>query len=143
MQNVHLQIGIDVREEDNLRVALNVVEPRCEIREDIELRFARLRDVQVVAVLAGPEKCLRAFYSLQTVEVDIAAFENRDVFSVKSSPTTATRFTGAKNEAATAKYVAEPPRQRSAVPNGVVMRSNATLPTTRILIFLQALGVGR
>src|ERR1051325_12175972 len=52
--------------------------------------------------------------------------------SVRSSPTTATRSTGEKNDAATEKYVAEPPRQRSTFPNGVSSASNATLPTTRM-----------
>ena len=37
----------------------------------------------------------------------------------KSSPITATRFTGAKNEAATEKKEALPPRTRSARPWGV------------------------
>src|SRR6185503_7703623 len=52
--------------------------------------------------------------------------------SLKSSPTTATRFTGAKKEAATAKNDALPPSTFSAVPNGVSTVSYATLPTTRI-----------
>src|SRR5207302_2052126 len=46
----------------------------------------------------------------------------------------ATSSTSVKKDAATEKYVAEPPRQRSAFPNGVSMLSNATLPTTRMLI---------
>src|SRR3954454_20113248 len=54
--------------------------------------------------------------------------------SPKSSPTTATIETSLKNEAATEKYVAEPPMQRSTLPNGVCMASNATLPTTRMPI---------
>src|SRR5687768_5811068 len=53
-------------------------------------------------------------------------------FSPKSSPTTATRFTGAKNDAATEKKEALPPSTRSARPNGVSTVSYATLPTTRI-----------
>src|SRR4051812_17918134 len=54
--------------------------------------------------------------------------------SPKSSPTTATIDTSLKNEAATEKYVAEPPMQRSTLPNGVSSASNATLPTTRMPI---------
>gem|GEM_PF-6148361 len=51
---------------------------------------------------------------------------------VKSSPTTAITRTGVKKLAASAKWVAAPPRQRSARPAGLSMVSNATLPTTRI-----------
>src|SRR5712692_9453344 len=57
-------------------------------------------------------------------------------FSPKSLPTTATRFTGTKNEAATAKNDALPPRTFSARPNGVSTVSYATLPTTRTDILL-------
>ncbi len=39
--------------------------------------------------------------------------------SPKSSPTTPTRFTGTKKDAATAKKEALPPSTRSAFPNGV------------------------
>src|ERR1043165_9893971 len=57
--------------------------------------------------------------------------------SPKSSPMTAMRSTSVKNDAATEKYVAEPPRQRSALPKGVWMESNATVPTTRMdIVFL-------
>src|SRR5207245_1565118 len=62
-------------------------------------------------------------------------------FSPKSSPTTATRFTGAKNDAATAKNDALPPRTFSARPNGVSTVSYATLPTTR-MDMSQSLPVG-
>src|SRR5262245_23148105 len=50
--------------------------------------------------------------------------------AVKSSPTTATTETSVKNEAATEKCVAAPPRLRSRVPKGVVIESSATEPTT-------------
>ena len=53
-------------------------------------------------------------------------------FSPKSSPTTATRFTGVKKEAATAKNDALPPSTFSARPKGVSTVSYATLPTTRM-----------
>ncbi len=53
-------------------------------------------------------------------------------FSPKSLPTTPTRFTGVKNEAATAKKEALPPSTFSARPKGVSTVSNATLPTTRM-----------
>jgi hypothetical protein len=53
-------------------------------------------------------------------------------FSLKSSPTTATRFTGVKKEAATEKNDALPPSTFSARPKGVSTVSYATLPTTRI-----------
>src|SRR5207237_1131376 len=61
--------------------------------------------------------------------------------SPKSSPTTATTSTSLKNDAATEKYVAEPPMQRSTFPNGVLMASNATLPTTRIIVAPESLHV--
>src|SRR6266404_3574433 len=48
----------------------------------------------------------------------------------KSSPTMATRLTGVKKLAATAKYVAAPPMMRSTLPYGLSMVSNATEPTT-------------
>src|SRR5258705_12630193 len=51
---------------------------------------------------------------------------------VKSSPTTATRRTGAKNDAATAKCAADPPSASRTSPNGVLTVSNATEPTTRM-----------
>src|SRR5258708_26890732 len=54
--------------------------------------------------------------------------------SPKSRPTTPTRFTGAKKEAATAKKDALPPSTRSARPKGVSTVSYATLPTTSIAI---------
>src|SRR5258708_17742177 len=54
--------------------------------------------------------------------------------SPKSRPTTPTRFTGAKKEAATAKKDAVPPSTRSARPKGVSTVSYATLPTTSIAI---------
>ncbi len=53
-------------------------------------------------------------------------------FSPKSRPTMPTRFTGTKNDAATAKNDALPPSTFSARPNGVSTVSKATLPTTRI-----------
>src|SRR5712691_5708936 len=52
--------------------------------------------------------------------------------SPKSRPTTPTRFTGTKNDAATEKNDALPPRTRSARPKGVSTVSYATLPTTRM-----------
>jgi hypothetical protein len=42
----------------------------------------------------------------------------------------ATRLTGVKKLAATAKYVAAPPMARSAFPYGLSSESNATDPTT-------------
>src|SRR5665213_1621545 len=51
--------------------------------------------------------------------------------SVKSSPTTPTRFTCVKLLAAIEKYVAAPPRVRSVFPYGVSSASNATEPTTK------------
>ena len=53
-------------------------------------------------------------------------------FSPKSDPTTPTRLTGTKKEAATAKKDALPPSTRSARPKGVSTVSKATLPTTRM-----------
>src|SRR5437763_4134492 len=52
----------------------------------------------------------------------------------KSSPTTATSCTGPKKLAATAKYVAAPPRTSGARPRGVSRVSIATEPTTRRLM---------
>ena len=45
--------------------------------------------------------------------------------SPKSSPTTPTRRTSVKNEAATQKYVAAPPITRAFSPKGVFTESNA------------------
>src|SRR3954466_5696655 len=50
--------------------------------------------------------------------------------ALKSDPTTATTRTSAKKLAASEKYVAEPPRHRFTAPEGVLMESNATEPTT-------------
>src|ERR1041384_6544109 len=50
----------------------------------------------------------------------------------KSSPTTATTLTPVKKEAATLKYVPDPPNIRSLSPKGVLIESNATEPTTKI-----------
>src|SRR5437773_3952254 len=58
----------------------------------------------------------------------------RSCASPKSRPTTATRLTGTKNEAATEKKDALPPSTRSARPKGVSTVSNATLPTTSMAI---------
>src|SRR5512139_698645 len=51
----------------------------------------------------------------------------------KSSPTVATMRTGAKKLAATAKYVAAPPKARSTLPCSVSIESKNTEPTTRML----------
>src|SRR5512143_3260855 len=56
----------------------------------------------------------------------------RSCSSPKSWPTTPTRFTGVKNDAASEKNEALPPSTRSARPNGVSTVSYATLPTTRM-----------
>src|SRR5436305_1744739 len=50
--------------------------------------------------------------------------------SPKSSPTGPTTCTSSKNDAASAKWTAEPPSIRSRLPNGVFTASNAIDPTT-------------
>ena len=79
MQHVHLQFGLDVRQKQHVRFPLPLVELRREVGEDVELRVARLGDVQVVAVLAAPEERLLAGDALQAVGVDVAAVEDRRV----------------------------------------------------------------
>src|SRR5215212_156353 len=79
MQDLQLQLRLDVREEQHVRVPLALVELRLEIGEDVELRVARFGDVQVIAVLAAPEKCLRAGDALKSVEIDVAPLKHRRV----------------------------------------------------------------
>src|SRR5436309_9793472 len=52
----------------------------------------------------------------------------------KSSPTTPTSFTGAKKLAATAAWLAEPPRSFGFSALGVLMESRAVEPTIRTLM---------
>ena len=56
-----------------------LAELRLEIGEDVELRVARFRDVQIEAVLAAPEERLRAGDALQAVEVDLPAAEDGQI----------------------------------------------------------------
>jgi len=52
--------------------------------------------------------------------------------SGKSTPTVATRFTGAKKLALIEKYVADPPNISFEYPKGDTIVSSATEPMTRI-----------
>jgi hypothetical protein len=61
----------------------------------------------------------------------------------KSFPTTPTIFTGAKKLAATAAWLADPPRSRGFSALGVLIESNAVEPTTRTLIAISKSKPGR
>ena len=133
LQHIELQIGLRVGEEEDVGGPLLLVQLRLKLREHVELRLARFRDVEIEAVLAAPEEALRAVNPLQAVEIDVAALEDRRVLFREVVADDGDEIDGAKNEAATEKYVAEPPMQRSTFPNGVSIASNATVPTTVML----------
>ena len=75
IEHVHLQLGMNIRQEKNIGIFLLLVQTRMEIGEDVQLRVACFRDVEVIAVFATPIKCLRAAHALQAVQIDPSAEE--------------------------------------------------------------------
>ena len=72
-------------------------------------------------------------FSTFTEDISILYFSNSDhSLSEKSSPTTPIKFTFVNNEAATPKYVDDPPNIFCREPLQVVIESNAIDPTATI-----------
>src|SRR5207253_2470301 len=78
--HIELQLRLRVGEEEDIGLALLLVQFRFERGEDIQLRLARLRDVEIEAVLTAPEETLLAWNALQSVEIDVPPFEDRRIF---------------------------------------------------------------
>ena len=132
LQHLELQRWVDVGEEDDGARPEAVRNPGLERLEHVEVGVDRLARVEVGAVLPAPAERL-AGHALQALEIDRAPLEDpRAPPASKSSPTTATRRTSVKKDAATLKNVAAPPTMRDTSPAGVRTESSATEPTVRI-----------
>jgi hypothetical protein len=97
-----LQHGIDVGEEEKLRVAIGVGNLGLEGRKDVQLGLVGLGLVQVFEIRALPEEALAGARSMPRVSM-LRFLKTASCSGPKSSPTTAMTRTSVKKLAASEK----------------------------------------
>ena len=142
LAHLALQVGLDVREEDDVGVGDASRQLRLEVGEDVELRVVGVAVLRSYSYPPAQKNVLppatRSTSSMLTPRACRTAYSS----SPKSSPTGPTTCTSAKKHAARAKCTAEPPSRRSRCPHGVSTASKAMDPTTVTLIRARK-GIGR
>ena len=125
-----LQVGLDVRQEQDVGVARGRGELRLEVLEDVEVGLQRVAGLMSRPYSPAQKNVLPpATCSTSSVLVP-RVWRTANSSSPKSSPTGPTTRTSSKSDAAREKCTAEPPSSRSRSPNGVLTASKAMDPTT-------------